>query len=308
MAAHGEPSVCERCLGIDFEALVQPLPRDRSPRLNRIDCDLQYTQGCAVCELLFPRRYKKSLSKAHEIITRAFPDDVEQAPPGAKSSFVLQANSSADSSTGARVWCMRNPIDVDPYVLPTWDHVKATSWLQECISSHKARCGKSVTKAASMRLIDCSTMTIVEADDSSRWFALSYVWGDRLQTTIPAANAHLTVGAQLPSTIPRTVEDAITVTQRLGYRYLWVDEFCIDQQNKHNQHIQIGQMDEVYRGADLTIVAAAGEDKNRGLPGVNRTQRRRLNVVRLKDVTLIAKFSYAAPSHVWDARWFTRAW
>ncbi|KAH7401115.1 heterokaryon incompatibility protein-domain-containing protein, partial [Phaeosphaeria sp. MPI-PUGE-AT-0046c] len=183
----------------------------------------------------------------------------------------------------------------------------AKSWLQECISSHKSRCGKSATRATSMSLIDCTTKTNVEADTSSRWIALSYVWGDRLQTTMPAAETNLYVGARLPSTLPRTVEDAIVVTRQLGYRFLWVDEYCIDQQNKHKQHIQISQMDEVYRGADLTIVAATGEGKNHGLPGVNKTRRRRLNVVRLKDVTLLAN-SQSAPSHIWDARWFTRAW
>lgn len=307
MTATGEHPVCERCLGIDFQALVQPVPRHLSPNLNKIDCRLQYIQGCAVCQLLFPLHYKKDQSEAHEIISRPFPDDVEQSPHGAKDSFLLQVNSSAGISTGARVWCVKNLVDVDMYVQNTWNHAKAKSWLQKCLSSHEIRCGKSVTKAANMRLIDCATMAIVEAAESARWIALSYVWGDRLESTTSSASTTLPVGAHLPSTTPRTVEDAVVVTRRLGYRYLWVDEYCIDQQDKQKQHIQISQMDEVYRGADLTIVAAAGEGKDRGLPGVNRTKRRRLDVVKLRGVTLISN-ALAAAGHVWDARWFTRAW
>jgi hypothetical protein len=307
MTAEGDHFICKWCLSIDFHALVQPIPRHRSPHLNKVDCNLQFTQGCVICRLLFPLHHKNDQSKPHEIISRQFPDDVEQCPPGAKNSFLLQVNSSAGVSTGARVWCVKNLIDVDLYVQNTWDHVKARSWLQKCLSSHEMRCGKSITKAANMRLIDSATMTIVEAVDSARWIALSYVWGDRLQMTTPAASTTFPVGAHLPSTIPRTVEDAIVVTRRLGYRYLWVDEYCIDQQDKQKQHIQISQMDEVYRGADLTIVAAAGEGKDRGLPGVSRTKRRRLDVVRLSDVTLISN-TLAAAGHVWDARWFTRAW
>lgn len=42
-------------------------------------------------------------------------------------------------------------------------------------------------------------------------------------------------------------------------------------------------MDRIYGGADLTIVAAAGNDKNYGLPGVSSTPRVASRVCQLDE-------------------------
>jgi Heterokaryon incompatibility protein (HET) len=41
------------------------------------------------------------------------------------------------------------------------------------------------------------------------------------------------------------------VTMSLGFRYLWVDKYCIDQAN----HSKIQEQILIYNGSDLTIVA-----------------------------------------------------
>lgn len=158
-------------------------------------------------------------------------------------------------------------------------------------------------------------MTLVEADASSRWVALSYVWGLRLIAPVPVAvvaagRALYSTSIEeraLPKEFPCTIQDAITVTRRLGYRYLWVDEYCIDQTNGSRRQAQIARMDEVYCGADLTIVAAAGEDKHYGLPGVDETPRKRIKVVSLAHATLFANPDKLY-ERVWKSKWFTRAW
>jgi hypothetical protein len=43
---------------------------------------------------------------------------------------------------------------------------------------------------------------------------------------------------QLPTKLPRTIEDAITVTQKLDFRYLWVDRYCINQQPDEEQGVK----------------------------------------------------------------------
>lgn len=64
------------------------------------------------------------------------------------------------------------------------------------------------------------------------------------------------------------MSDALSVTKALGYRYLWVDKFCIDQTDENAKLEQIRHMDSVYECAELTIIAAAGADGSNGLPGV----------------------------------------
>lgn len=113
-------------------------------------------------------------------------------------------------------------------------------------------------------LINCETRTLTISDGYTAYIALSYVWGE----TVAAKNDFK--AQVLPESIPAVVQDALTVTTKLGYRYLWVDRYCIDQEDAESVSHQVGQMDEVYHGADLTIIAAAGDSGDDGLTGANK--------------------------------------
>jgi hypothetical protein len=161
-----------------------------------------------------------------------------------------------------------------------------------------------------MNLIDCKHNVIVEAKNNAPWLALSYVWGSNQQSQDSIAGPDgegYSAGCHLPSTTARTVLDAMVVTRELGYRYLWVDEYCINQTNESHRTAQIGIMDRIYQGADLTIVAAAGEDKWYGLPGINNATCRRGKRIDISEMTIFTN----GPVPEQDTRestWFSRAW
>jgi hypothetical protein len=70
----------------------------------------------------------------------------------------------------------------------------------------------------------------------------------------------------LPSS--SVIEDAIRVTLGLGYKYLWVDRYCIAQEgNETVKQEQVQNMHLVYANAEVTLVATAGLDASFGLPG-----------------------------------------
>jgi hypothetical protein len=102
---------------------------------------------------------------------------------------------------------------------------------------------------------------VVVAPQRCWYLALSYVWGNQKPSVVQ-------IGEKLPS-LPRTIQDAITATLKLGFRYLWVDMYCIKQDNLNHVGDQIRHMDLVYRRAQATIIAAAGENPDFGLPGVS---------------------------------------
>jgi len=64
------------------------------------------------------------------------------------------------------------------------------------------------------------------------------------------------------------------VVKKLGYRYLWVDRYCINQGNEEEKADQCGKMDLIYQNADLTIIAAIGDNPTYGLPGVGLRKRK----------------------------------
>jgi hypothetical protein len=56
---------------------------------------------------------------------------------------------------------------------------------------------------------------------------------------------------------------------KMWERFLWVDSLSIEQDDPVHQKRQIDIMDTIYASATLTIVAAAGNHADSGLPGVS---------------------------------------
>lgn len=178
-------------------------------------------------------------------------------------------------------------------------------WINLCLVMHTTVCEiKDPSPVRYQELIDCQTRTLVPAEDHP-YVALSYAWGQ-----IPEKYNVADHSRKLPTHFPRTIEDAITVTLKLDFRYLWVDRYCIDQKaGKEKQH-QLRQMDLIYRNAELTIIAAAGSDPNYGLPGVGHQNR------KVRNLTTSAKIGKhflittddTPTLSVNGTKWNTRGW
>jgi hypothetical protein len=237
-------------------------------------------------------------------------------PPGADDSILLKAGQTGPMSfhplTSAEVFC-KLAVDASPRLLQSeplqesWDFAKARLWLEICKQCHHSLCGVETIHVPDMNLIDCEDRTIVEANETTPWLALSYVWGaaNQHQSPLPVDETGYRKGSRLPELVPRVIQDAMTVTKQLGYRCLWVDEYCIDQSNLIHLRTQINNMGQIYQGADVTIVAAAGEDKQHGLPGVGETKRVGTKSIRIGKVVL---FSHGPEprEQAQSSKWFSR--
>jgi hypothetical protein len=90
------------------------------------------------------------------------------------------------------------------------------SWVRHCHEHHGSDCEpEPVASLQKLRLVDYLSKIVVSAPLDCQFVALSYVWGGDLAGD---------VGAQLMN-LPLTIEDALTMTKILGYRYLWVDRY-----------------------------------------------------------------------------------
>lgn len=181
------------------------------------------------------------------------------------------------------------------------------AWLGYCMRHHAKTCA-IMPGTPQIKVIDCDNMTIVSAPANSRYIALSYVWGQSKKTPLKSEVLKKLVldHISLPIAMPKVIEDAITVTKALGYRYLWVDKYCINQYSAE-KHAQIQQMDLVFNCSELTIIAAAGSDENTGLPGVSTTQRSLQPVVTSGNIRLISTMAH--PHHtIKNSTYITRGW
>lgn len=175
---------------------------------------------------------------------------------------------------------------------------RAREWYQHCHDHHTCWTGQ-IPCVPYLKLIDCTSGQIREAITGCRYVALSYVWGASAIKSPPIPNDETPI-------YPNSVKDAMLVAINLGIPYLWVDRYCIDQDNEDEKHSLISSMNSVYSGAEITIIAAAGSDPHYGLPGVSTTERKGVEVTTLRGGSLIR---YPDPGDELTAYpWSTRGW
>ena len=110
--------------------------------------------------------------------------------------------------------------------------------------------------------------------------------------------------------LPRTIVDAIRLTNELGETYLWVDLLCIDQDDPIEKAAEIAQMNEVYLAATATIVALCSTDANSGLPGVDEYRPPRAQRIESFEDVRLATVN-PSPSDIMsrqDCTWNSRIW
>jgi hypothetical protein len=176
----------------------------------------------------------------------------------------------------------------------------AIQWIDWCRQNHMTTCRKNVEYTVpGFKVIDCINGQICTRASDRPYVALSYVWGPPPKTSQPALG-------KPPRGFPRTIQDAMIVAKELEVPYLWVDRYCIDQDNRQEKHIMISNMDKIYSGATVTIIAAAGSDPNYGLPGVSTANLRRTSMHKLPHGSLVGCLS--ANYEIANSLWATRGW
>ena len=144
-----------------------------------------------------------------------------------------------------------------------------------------------------MKVIHCSTGNVIDLVKGD-YVALSYCIGPR------------TSNATRRKHYPQVVADAMTCTLALGYEYLWVDQHCIDQDDKAELAAAIAQMDQIYSQAVLTIVSL-GESQDHGLPGVSRPRSCLQAHLSVGEKSYVSTISSLLVS-IARSRWNSRGW
>ncbi|KAF4837577.1 Nitrogen assimilation transcription factor nit-4 [Colletotrichum siamense] len=202
--------------------------------------------------------------------------------------------SSSESKTGA-----------GRLVLPTinWDLLR--SFVRTCQDSHEVcRSAKEELSIAGFCLINCITRSLEPATAEASYVALSYVWGQPDKSNDFQASLGLSDG--LPR-MPLVIEDAMAAVREIGLVYLWVDRYCIKQDDCEILSDHLSKMHVIYRQAIFTIIAAAGGDSVFGLPGVSIRRRQtqaHANVGGRLLVSALEPFKNTSKS----IKWNTRAW
>ncbi len=167
-----------------------------------------------------------------------------------------------------------------------------------CHSLHRSACGKRRTHEPverGFRLIDCTAEDpkVEPQPWGTQYAALSYVWGTSIEDK---------------KDWPKTVLDAVAVTQEMGLQYLWVDRLCINQSDADEKAYLISRMTTIYEEAELTIVAAAGSGAGHGLPGVGSTSRAPQSKYTLDSGSTLLSSLPDPRTDILESEYWTRGW
>lgn len=194
-------------------------------------------------------------------------------------------------------------------------------WIDRCQASHGSKCLSHTISPPSHQiyLIDNEAGCLVHKSADCRYVALSYVCGQipRPHTTksnLPALQIPGSITAEAEQlTIPKTIRDALRLVSLLGERYLWVDSFCIVQDEENTKELQLSSMASIYANAYFTIAAAEGKDADHGISGITRSAgAREIDQGRFhlsSGQQMIAhNLGSSFPGQLRDTTWNTRGW
>lgn len=190
-----------------------------------------------------------------------------------------------------------------------FDYLLAKKWIRSCKEYHPNCFNFSASISISqITLIHCDSKQLVyitKATEIPPYVALSYVWEQFNNSTSSESRSNRMHNSYqiLEESCSQTIRDSIIAAQQLGYEYIWIDKFCIDQLDPIRKQLQIENMNLIYQRAELTIIACAGQDEHSGLPGigVKRTKQVRFQV---GDFTI----THMPPSSGSESVWNKRAW
>ncbi|KAH8723599.1 heterokaryon incompatibility, partial [Phaeosphaeriaceae sp. PMI808] len=99
------------------------------------------------------------------------------------------------------------------------------------------------------------------------YVALSHCWGTPemrpVTTTTDNISAHMS--SIKFEKLPLSFQDAVIVTWKLGFQYLWIDSLCIIQNDADDWKREAVRMASVYGNASVTIAASHAHNSSYGL-------------------------------------------
>ena len=156
-----------------------------------------------------------------------------------------------------------------------------TWWKRKCDEDHE--CTKKQLAVefdqTHFRVIDVQRECLVPAPciRNLSYVALSYVWGCVTKLLLSKDNIMdlMEPGSITADRLPKTIADAMELCDRMGQRYLWCDQICIQQDNDLDMMEQVSRMHLIYSQATFTIIAS-GLNADSGLPGLNSERPKQL--------------------------------
>jgi hypothetical protein len=247
--------LCEYCIHIPFDPEILDEDRRNFPLGTGSRVESSQCPFCRLVKHIYYERYTEAPGADEEISVIW----EKTLGPGRRGAFRvpgcgdLWIGFEAPAAASLPKKTTSDSYYVKPTTDPEIDITQVSRWISRCEDIHSDKCciehheGLAVAfpDLEVLRLIDVKRRCIVERRDPPKYVALSYIWRSVSNFRLTKANRKRLLEPDSLSKVwemlPRTIQDAITLVQRLGAQYLWVDSLCL-------LHNDIGDL---YRGVNV---------------------------------------------------------
>jgi len=151
----------------------------------------------------------------------------------------------------------------------------AKDWLQGCFSEHHLCEEVRLTAISSNHSsfpeylvnVNEDSLRLCPSSSFSTWpsyLTLSHRWGESRIFTLTSQNLPSLLSEIPIDSLPKTFRDAVIITRRMGYSYIWIDSLCIIQDSKEHWEKESTIMGDIYRSSEFTIAALGATDGDSG--------------------------------------------
>lgn len=156
---------------------------------------------------------------------------------------------------------------------------RARLWLSTCREFHCCT-GSNLRTQPPTRVIDVGPpdgrqqprlRITTLSDEGMEYLTLSHCWGKEIPKKLLRSNFSEFIQGFAVADLPETFQDAIMICRRLGQRYLWIDSWCILQDDSEDWNREAVQMARVYGKSVCTIAALSSLSVNSGCFSVRNT-------------------------------------
>ena len=146
----------------------------------------------------------------------------------------------------------------------TYKHLKG--WIDICETNHGCtpksppQLPKRVLKISGDRLV----LYLSGNNEHARYTTLSHRWGLNEDFVLKNCNLQRLTQGVAWSDLPKTAQDAVDISRKLGIDYLWIDSLCIIQEDDDDWVDQSRKMSVIYSDSWLNIAAADSDNSHGG--------------------------------------------
>jgi hypothetical protein len=137
----------------------------------------------------------------------------------------------------------------------------AQYWLKTCLETHCSLCQVQGSLSLPTRVLDVGVLEspfvnlYISNGRHGQWLTLSHCWGKTQPATTTKGNLNNHSTKIIISALPQTFRDAILITRKLGYQFLWIDSLCIVQDSLIDWQEESVKMNTICSNAVLNISA-----------------------------------------------------